>query len=130
MDATATWEQHREDGAYVLRIVGDIDLSNSQDLQRAITRLCARAMDDAVVLDLGNVRFIDSSGLRALYEGSRRSATRVRLRNPAPHVQRLLEIALPGCFVVEMDDGAPFALGQAAGADDDVRGGSSLTQPP
>ena len=102
MDASAaTWEQHREPDAYVLKIVGDVDLSNSTELQRAIARLCMRARDADVVLDLADVRFIDSSGLRALYEGSRRGTSNVRLREPAPHVQRLLEIALPGCFETE-----------------------------
>jgi anti-anti-sigma factor len=114
MDASATWEQHREHNAYVLKIVGDVDLSNSAELQRAISRLCVRARDLDVVLDLADVRFIDSSGLRALYEGTRRGTSTVRLRKPAPHVQRLLEIALPGCFETERVD-PPFELGDDAG---------------
>jgi stage II sporulation protein AA (anti-sigma F factor antagonist) len=103
MDAAANWEQGREGAAYVLRIKGDVDLSNSHDLQRAIERLCRRAREEMVVIDLADVRFIDSSGLRALYDGTRRASSPVRLRNPAPHVQRVLEIALPGCFAVELD---------------------------
>jgi len=101
MEAVATWEQQREDTALVLKITGDVDLSNSDELQRAIERLCVRARDEDVVLDLGDVRFIDSSGLRALYDGTRRASERVRLRYPAPHVLRLLEIALPGCFAID-----------------------------
>src|SRR5689334_6300925 len=49
MDAAARWDQARENGAYVLTIKGDVDLSNSRDLQRAIERMCARAREDAVV---------------------------------------------------------------------------------
>jgi anti-anti-sigma factor len=107
MDAVASWEQRREDSAYVLKIVGDVDLSNSHDLQRSIERMCVRARSAPVVVDLADVRFIDSSGLRALYEGSRRAENPLQLRDPAPHVQRLLEIALPGCFVIDARERSP-----------------------
>ncbi|MEP7202254.1 MAG: STAS domain-containing protein [Ilumatobacteraceae bacterium] len=78
------------DGAIVVH--GDIDVAGGPKLESAIV---ARETDGPIVIDLGDVYFIDSSGLRSLLGASRRARARsadVVLRNVGAEVLRLLEI--------------------------------------
>jgi anti-anti-sigma factor len=73
---------------------GDIDLAGGPLLETAIAR-CEESSAQPVVIDLGGVEFIDSSGLRSLLSASRRAAERgtsVVLRRPSSGVRRLLSI--------------------------------------
>ncbi len=79
-----------EDGVIVAN--GDVDLAGGPLLEAAILQ---REDDNPVVIDLGDVAFIDSSGLRSLLAASRRAqerGTTVVLRAPSREVRRLLEI--------------------------------------
>jgi anti-anti-sigma factor len=79
-----------DDGVIVVR--GEVDMATGPLLDSAIE---ARELDEPVVLDLGGVEFIDSSGLRRLLAASRRAAARgssVVLRDASPEVGRLLDI--------------------------------------
>ena len=76
----------------VIVVHGDIDVAGGPILEAAILD---REGDGSVVIDLGDVFFIDSSGLRSLLGASRRARTRganVVLRNVGSEVLRLLEI--------------------------------------
>ena len=76
----------------VIVVHGDIDVAGGPILETAILD---REGDGPVVIDLGDVYFIDSSGLRSLLGASRRARTRgmtVVLRNVGSEVLRLLEI--------------------------------------
>ncbi len=80
------------DPAGVIVVHGDIDVAGRPILEAA---LLEREGDGAVIIDLGDVYFIDSSGLRSLLGASRRAKTRdatVVLRSVRPEVLRLLEI--------------------------------------
>jgi anti-sigma B factor antagonist len=48
----------------ILRVSGEIDLSNAEELERAIERAAGDGQE--VLLDLSGVTFIDSSGLHAI----------------------------------------------------------------
>ena len=76
----------------VIVVHGDIDVAGGPILDAAILD---RENDGSVVIDLGDVFFIDSSGLRSLLGASRRARTRganVVLRHVGSEVLRLLEI--------------------------------------
>ena len=78
-----------EDG--VLRLVGEVDLSNSDELTRLIQTAAMNGHE--VEVDLSHVTFIDSSGLHAI----RRAATSgecgpVVLVDVPPRVLRIIEI--------------------------------------
>jgi len=76
----------------VIVVHGDIDVAGGPILETAIL---GREGDGPVVIDLGDVFFIDSSGLRSLLGASRRARARdmtVVLRNVGSEVMRLLEI--------------------------------------
>jgi anti-sigma B factor antagonist len=77
-------------GAIVVH--GDIDVAGGPILEAAILEYQGA---DPLVIDLSDVYFIDSSGLRSLLGASRRARERgatVVLRDVGPEVLRLLEI--------------------------------------
>jgi anti-anti-sigma factor len=85
--------EHERDGRHTLTLVGELDLSTSGELEAAIMRLCANRARE-IVLDLHELSFVDSTGLRVILTSHRLceshgcdfSLTRVQ----AP-VQRLFE---------------------------------------
>jgi anti-anti-sigma factor len=89
-----------DDGALV--VSGDIDVAGGPILDAALLQ---RSKDDHLVVDLGGVSFMDSSGLRNLLAASyraRQRGTDLVLRNVGPVVWRLLEITRTvGQFAVE-----------------------------
>ncbi len=88
------------DGAIVVH--GDIDIAGGPVLEAAIVR---PEQIFPIVIDLEDVFFIDSSGLRSLLSASRKakaSDSHVALRSVGPEVARLLEITgTTGQFVIE-----------------------------
>ena len=76
----------------VLRVAGEVDLSNSERLAEALT---SEAGDGAgIVLDLSEVPFMDSSGLRVLLLAANdASPPLVAVLPPESAVGRLLELA-------------------------------------
>jgi anti-anti-sigma factor len=89
-----------DDGAIVVH--GDIDMAGGPLLDSSIQQ---RDPGAPVVIDLADVFFIDSSGLRSLLDAARRAHardTQVVLRSIGPEVARLLEITgTTGQFVIE-----------------------------
>ena len=54
----------REDSSTTLTLQGDLDLAAEPIMAQAIDRL--RPLTTALVIDLGDVEFVDSTGLRSL----------------------------------------------------------------
>jgi anti-anti-sigma factor len=76
----------------VIVAIGDIDLAGGPLVDAAIFET---ESERPVVIDLNEVTFIDSSGLRSLLGASKRAGDRgseVVLRSPSAAVRRLLEI--------------------------------------
>ena len=61
---------HREGDTVTIVVQGDVDLSNAEQLEQAISTAGA---DDAtgIVVDLAGVPFLDSAGINALVKGRR-----------------------------------------------------------
>ncbi len=97
------------DGAIVLRVVGEIDLSTVEDLKAAV-RPCF-SESSQVELDLGGLEFMDSSGLGALVQLAREGAGRgssLTLTNVTARTHRLLEISgLAAVLEARHDDRGP-----------------------
>jgi anti-anti-sigma factor len=62
------------DGVAVLRVAGEIDLTNADVLQEAVDGTSTHA----VVLDLSQVAYLDSSGIRAIDRSRRRLVSEER----------------------------------------------------
>jgi anti-sigma B factor antagonist len=89
--ATFRASAHRRSGVVVVVAEGELDLVGGP---RLIAALPAEG-DGPVVLDLGSVAFMDSSGLRALLEARQACMDAGRafaLARPSPAVLRVLEL--------------------------------------
>src|SRR5690349_7650978 len=83
----------RSDGRVVVHVSGELDLTSCGPLTE---RLSAIAPTPRTVLDLSEVSFIDSTGLRALWlfqQTCRRDGGRLFLKSPSPAVWRVLDVA-------------------------------------
>ena len=84
----------RRDDEVVVQAIGELDLLSAGILEREVVRLRAEG-HDRVVVDLGQVEFIDSTGLRVLiglYRSAEREGRTLALA-PGPHqVQRIFEL--------------------------------------
>jgi len=78
----------------VVRLVGDVDMATSPAVKNALAEL-VEGGHLAVVVDLSEVTFMDSSGLHVLVDMQRRlsdAGGKVVLRKPGPAVGKLLQI--------------------------------------
>lgn len=88
-------EEDREAGGVVtLRPTGELDIATAASLEAAL--LEGREPGDRVVLDMADLEFIDSTGLRVIVhaaDAARRGGWELRLRPGPPAVQRVFDIA-------------------------------------
>ena len=81
------------DGAHVIRLHGELDIDAAPDLERALLR--SRPAGERVVLDLSDLQFMDSTGLRVLLR-ARAAAEEGRweifLRDVPSNIQRLFDM--------------------------------------
>jgi anti-sigma B factor antagonist len=111
-DNLATVDVQRSDAACVVRVTGEIDLSNAAELEQQM--LHESGDSPALVLDLTGVRFIDSSGVRALdhlvtaYDGVR--PVRVAASDPGAVRMTLLLCGFDDSLLSMTADDAVAAL--------------------
>lgn len=68
------------EGVLVVTIGGEVDLSNADDLMASVADAIGPA-DEGAVLDLSDTRYLDSSGVRAVFDlAGRLQARRQQLR--------------------------------------------------
>jgi len=94
----------REGDVHTIAIAGELDLSNAGEVEREL--LHAEATDvHTIILDLSELEFMDSTGIRLLISADARSradSDRLRLTRPPAAVARVLCIA-------GVDELLPFA---------------------
>jgi anti-sigma B factor antagonist len=103
----------RNDGATVVHLAGELDLYNAHEVREALIA-CTEEGPDRLVVDLGEVKFIDSTALGVLIEARTRMANRkgFLLAAPGLETRRALEISgLDKHFAVH--DSIDDALGTA-----------------
>jgi len=86
--------RERQDGAFVVRVKGEIDLSTHEHLGEELIR--AAGEGGPVIVDLSGCSFIDSSGIRALLLGSRAASENgdgpFAIAGATPAVERVLKL--------------------------------------
>ena len=99
-----TIEQRDQSGATVLVLTGELDAHSSRALAERIEGLLQQGQR-SVAVDLADVGFVDSSGLRVLIRAHREFEDgngSFRLRGASPAFSRLVEITgLSDLFVFE-----------------------------
>ena len=79
--------------ARLVRVAGELDASTAGDLRRHVR--AAREERTTLLIDLADVRFIDSNGLRVLLDASRAAADtgwQFFIVRPSSTVQRLIAL--------------------------------------
>jgi anti-anti-sigma factor len=91
---TPNWEwQQRTDVESVMTVRGDLDVAVGVAFVNAVDEMLAgEGSRTSVVIELGEVDFIDSSGLRALLQLQQSYGDRVQIGTVSAAVQRLLEL--------------------------------------
>lgn|GEM_PF-453738 len=87
-------DARRTDERVVLHLTGELDLASSPVFERALEDADV-ASAPLLVLDLDELKFVDSTGLRVIllaHEGSRARGQEFAITQGSPQVQRLLSI--------------------------------------
>ena len=86
----------RNDDEQVIALAGELDLDGAQRVSQELQRAAAADVR-RIVLDLSNLKFIDSSGVRLIVEADARSETEgaklALIRGPQP-VHRVFELTV------------------------------------
>jgi anti-sigma B factor antagonist len=86
----------------VFRLEGELDVLSAEELSASVAARLNGQVD--VVLDVSNLSFVDSSGIRALLRLAEQAAPRrMVLRNPQPHVAGVLEIVRIDDFGIQVE---------------------------
>ena len=80
-----------EDGVVTFRVSGQLDVSSENVLREALQRAIKRG-PTKIVLDVSELKFMDSSGLAVLLVAAREVPT-LELHNPTNIIRRLITIA-------------------------------------
>ena len=87
----------RRDGkTTIFDISGDVDMSNSPELRKALLDEIRKAKTPRVVLNLTDVKYIDSSGVASLVEGlkaSRDMKSRLVIFGLSPSAREVLQLS-------------------------------------
>jgi anti-sigma B factor antagonist len=108
----------RQDGIWVLRLVGPLVLGAGEHRLRCGVERVLRQGGRRVILDLSGVRYADAAGIGALVGGARRVRSRggrLLVASATPRVRRLLEMFRVGALLPLAAD-VEDALRRIAGA--------------
>lgn len=90
LSAAGMVEARREDGTVILRLSGELDVTNADEVRAAVT--AAMGSEPArVIIDLAALTYMDSSGV-ALILSVAQAADEVEIRRPTAIVRRLMEL--------------------------------------
>jgi anti-sigma B factor antagonist len=108
----------REDKTAVAVVTGEVDMSNAASVRQQIAG-SVTPDDDALLVDLSELSFIDSAGLHALIElGTVLEERRQRLLLCVPHgssIERAIEIVgLPRAISIHPDRGQAMAAARTS----------------
>lgn len=83
------FDSHADGDRWELQVAGELDAATAAELSE---RLDEAPAGTTIVLELGSLIFMDSSGLRAILR-AHLAGRQLILANPRPEIRRVLEIA-------------------------------------
>jgi anti-sigma B factor antagonist len=108
----------RDDKTVVAVLSGEVDMSNAASVRQQIAEFVTPD-DDALVVDLSELSFIDSAGLHALIElgtvlGERRQQLLLCVPDDSP-IERAIEIiGLPAAISIHSDRGEAMEVARTS----------------
>jgi anti-sigma B factor antagonist len=88
-------EIERRNGVAIIHLVGELDLYNAPEVRTALLELCSE-QPDRLVVDLGEVDFIDSTALGVLIEARTKLANRRSFLLAAPGLETHRALTISG----------------------------------
>jgi anti-sigma B factor antagonist len=85
----------RLNGAVVIHLVGELDLYNASEVRAALLELCTE-QPERLVVDLGEVDFVDSTALGVLIEARTTLENRQRFLLAAPGLETHRALTISG----------------------------------
>ena len=85
----------RRNGAVVIHLVGELDLYNAPEVRAALLELCSE-QPERVIVDLGEVDFVDSTALGVLIEARTRLENRQSFLLAAPRLETHRALTISG----------------------------------
>lgn len=84
----------REDAIHTLGVDGELDLATAAKLEEQLHAIEGTDAD-VILVDLGGLSFIDSTGIRVLLKAAARSRDdgRLALQGASPRIRRVLDLA-------------------------------------
>jgi len=105
IDSGSDWSSSLVDDELIVVLGGEIDAANAETLTRRLHLECEQIRAERVILDVGGVTFIDSTGLAMLITTSRAldgSGTELVLRSPSALLRKLIDITgIGSLFTIE-----------------------------
>ena len=108
-------QAHRQHDRHTFLLTGELDLASAGALEEMVARACADGANE-IVLDLSYLRFIDSSGLKAILSAMSLCATNrceLYLTPAQEPVQRLFELTRVSDRLSFRESSLPEASGAA-----------------
>lgn len=85
----------------VLCVTGELDIVSAEHFVAAFDAYLVHTAGRRPVIDLSELAFIDSTGMRALFKAAQHCPNGLVLRNPSPYVEQWLLVRANGFFQVE-----------------------------
>ena len=85
----------RRNGAVVIHLVGELDLYNAPEVRAALFELCSE-QPERLVIDLGEVDFVDSTTLGVLIEARTKLENRQSFLLAAPKLETHRALSISG----------------------------------
>ena len=106
-------ETRAADGVGHVTLSGEFDLAGIEHFEKTMAAIEAQA-PKVIVVDLNELQFMDSSGLRALVNAdgrAQRAARRLAIVAGPPHVRRVFEITQLDGRLDLVDDASAISVG-------------------
>lgn len=87
--------KNEQDGRYIIKVSGEVDLYSSPELRNAVIKAISAAKG-AVCVDLSEVPYMDSSGVATLVEGLKSASHAKRsfvILSPSTPVMKVLQLS-------------------------------------
>jgi anti-sigma B factor antagonist len=81
---------------FLVKLKGDVDMNTSPDVRSALAEVFKQGSMKVLLVDLSQVRYMDSSGIATLVEGMQncmKKGARLRLCELSPSVRDVFELA-------------------------------------
>ncbi|MCQ2288637.1 MAG: STAS domain-containing protein [Muribaculaceae bacterium] len=87
-----TFEINKFENEYVFTFAGRLDTSSAQNIAQQIQDIAPELKDKSIVIDLSQLEYISSSGIRLLLVIRKATKEKVALKGVHPEIMQILKV--------------------------------------